>query len=350
MASSGWTALYMPFSCCASSPSVLVDTTHELATDALLLTSGAAEKPNAEVPTAVLSNVETTVEENVNAEVRATPLPTLLRAPRTPQRKGVPAPLELEGGDAAQAEESSNFLMTPPKAPVLLLTPSTVCSSENGSSHDSAGDSELFEVSSPSVRAAHESLPDPSKMNMADSKSSLELLLPQLTLEDLCDIVLADDGLFQKYMREVQQFKATKMSPWTDCADSQVRTAKVMIPMPKDLPAAVRRLASIPDVAEASMAWRAVKADGGLDIVLHNCNTEVPFGDRFIVEDVCRLRSNPAGGVTLSKKVGLVWVKPLACSLTWLQKIIEQQVTSKAQASDPAFAKFVRGLSAAAAA
>eukprot|EP00929_Paragymnodinium_shiwhaense_P096225 TRINITY_DN5776_c0_g2_i1.p1 TRINITY_DN5776_c0_g2~~TRINITY_DN5776_c0_g2_i1.p1 ORF type:complete len:161 (+),score=34.41 TRINITY_DN5776_c0_g2_i1:186-668(+) len=157
---------------------------------------------------------------------------------------------------------------------------------------------------------------------------------------------MADDGLFQRYMREVQNFKTTKMSPWTDYVDSQVRTAKAMIPLPKDLPAAVRRLASIPDVAEASMSWRAVKVDGGLDIVLHNRNTEVPFGDRFTVEEVCHFRRHPDGGAALSKTVGLVWVKPFSWSLKWLQKVIDQQVTVKAQAFDPAFAKFVRGLSA----
>jgi len=70
----------------------------------------------------------------------------------------------------------------------------------------------------------------------------------------------------------------------------------------------------------------------------------VPFGDRFIVQDICRIRSQPNGGCMLSKSVDLVWVKPFAWSLKVIQKVIDHQVTAKAQAFDPAFAEFVKGV------
>jgi len=198
---------------------------------------------------------------------------------------------------------------------------------------------------SPSVAAASQRLPNPRDINFADSKSALSLHLPQLTVEEMTELVLEEDGLFQRYMRDVQGFKATKMSSWTHCSQmsgSFVRTARCLIPLPQDLPAAVARLVKIPEVAEASMSWRVVQVENGLDIVMHNVNTDVPFGDRFVVQEVCRFRRHDDGGCVLSKSVGLVWVKPFSWSLKVIQKVIDYQVGVKSQAFDPAFAEFVK--------
>eukprot|EP00929_Paragymnodinium_shiwhaense_P005561 TRINITY_DN10772_c0_g2_i1.p1 TRINITY_DN10772_c0_g2~~TRINITY_DN10772_c0_g2_i1.p1 ORF type:complete len:342 (-),score=59.21 TRINITY_DN10772_c0_g2_i1:429-1454(-) len=326
--------LYVPFACCT----VSVDTSHEVGTQETSVAAAVAEPRLEDVAAAVAPSptLKTATPSSEDDEVEAAPLPSLL----TSRRMGAPSALNLKAVQAEQLKGGDRLIS--PNTSVLLHTPSTTCS-EVLAPRDSARESEYSETCSPSVRAACESLPNPSNLRVADSKSSLEIHLPQLTVDEMWDIVIAEDGLFQRYMREVQHFETTKTSPWVDCIDSRVRTAKVLITLPKDVPAAVRRLANIPDVAEASMAWRAVKVEGGLDIVLHNRNTEVPFGDRFIVEDVCHFRSHPDGGVTLSKKVGLVWVKPFTWSLKWLQKIIEQQVTVKSQAFDPAFEEFVRG-------
>eukprot|EP00929_Paragymnodinium_shiwhaense_P012400 TRINITY_DN11955_c0_g1_i1.p1 TRINITY_DN11955_c0_g1~~TRINITY_DN11955_c0_g1_i1.p1 ORF type:complete len:267 (-),score=39.75 TRINITY_DN11955_c0_g1_i1:165-965(-) len=255
--------------------------------------------------------------------------------------------LDLKGPGAEQCKGVERHMS--PEDTGVLRTPSTVDSEQGAavvSGQSTAPDSESSEACSPSLRAAYERVPDPSKMRMAESRATLELRLPQLTIEDVYDLI-TDNDIFLRYHDEVQGFRPTKTSPWLpSSAGSQVRAAKVLITMPKDFPKAVQKLINIPEVAEASMAWRVVKVDDGLDVVMQNYNTEVPLGDRFIVEELCRFRSHPEGGVTLSKKVGLVWVRPFTWSLKWLQKVVEHQVTQKSQLWDPAFTKFVGGLSA----
>jgi len=201
---------------------------------------------------------------------------------------------------------------------------------------------------SPSVVAACKRLPVPRDINIAvRNKSALAVYLPQLSVEQVTELVLGD-GLFQRYMRDVQGSETTKMSPWQPCLDvpgSHVRTARCLIPLPQDVPAAVARtFVKIPEVAEASMSWRVMKVENGLDAVLHNMNTDVPFGDRFIVQVVCRVRRHEEGGCVLSKSVSIRWVKPFSWSLKVIQKVIDYQVGVKARAMDPAFAAFLKGL------
>lgn len=100
-----------------------------------------------------------------------------------------------------------------------------------------------------------------------------------------------------------------------------------MMPVPADVPAAVKKLISLPAHSKVTHLSRLGSSPDRVVMVQEVCTHDVTYGNNFWVQDVLVFSNNPAGGVSM-KKYGVVkWVQ----SLPWYAGVLASFIEMKAK-------------------
>jgi len=207
-------------------------------------------------------------------------------------------------------------------------------------------------VQTAAFAAACADLPPPEE-TLDGQELVFEGRLPHSTLEGIRKAFMSDqDMICDRFMVDEWKCHDLKPSAWAPCdrmRGTWVRTCDLMMPVPSDSSAAISALVNMPEETQALMTYRCRDCgEEGFWVVSQNATPDVPFGDRFRVQDNFFFGPHPNGGVIFRRWAGVAWLTtlPLALKVT-MKPILEAQTTSKSKAVAAKFARLVEETSAA---
>mmetsp|Transcript_11811 Transcript_11811/g.21524 ORF Transcript_11811/g.21524 Transcript_11811/m.21524 type:complete len:514 (+) Transcript_11811:60-1601(+) len=126
-----------------------------------------------------------------------------------------------------------------------------------------------------------------------------------------------EDWLLYRFVKERLGAQELEGSGWIAAGDlgmhtgrqpPLVRTMAFQMPLPKDVPAAVRRLVNVPDFASVSSTYCMQQhTKDTLTIVQWSNSAGVPFAGNLKVEDILQFTQCTDGGVLLEKWTNSIW-------------------------------------------
>lgn len=159
--------------------------------------------------------------------------------------------------------------------------------------------------------------------------------LPHVTLRDIRKLMRVSPFLLENLFSQEGAYDMSVFN-WQESSSTPgtfVRGLRFMIPMPKDLPAALAKLVPVPTVTRATIVVSLKEAEDEVAMVYQTCTHDVPFGEAFRVQETLRMTPDEAGGITLDRWVEVAWVKNLPWGLGMVKTVVDKQVKSKAHGS-----------------
>lgn len=161
-----------------------------------------------------------------------------------------------------------------------------------------------------SLKVIATALPDPAPLDKAPV-SRLEI--PGLTVDRIRTRLEAEPFLWERVFRE--DVKASDITPsmWqegTRIPGTKIRGCKFKMPIPADVPGFIKKMVSIPELADVRALFRMRCGTDRVDVVEQTIALGVPMGDAFRVQ-VTHSFVPGAQGVVYSKWVDVVWLKSL---------------------------------------
>lgn len=157
----------------------------------------------------------------------------------------------------------------------------------------------------------------------------LRKLLKGLTIESIKRRLEEDPFIFNCIAQKDHKAFDCRPGMWQEgqrIKGTQIRGFKFSMPLPDDIPGAVKRLITLPDHAMVRQLFRMRVDDDRLDMVQQTLTSGVPLGDNFRVQSELSFR--PAqGGVEFCKWVDVIWV----LDVPFHQKIAKGFVESKSK-------------------
>eukprot|EP00928_Gymnodinium_smaydae_P011058 TRINITY_DN14134_c0_g1_i1.p1 TRINITY_DN14134_c0_g1~~TRINITY_DN14134_c0_g1_i1.p1 ORF type:complete len:510 (+),score=56.66 TRINITY_DN14134_c0_g1_i1:39-1532(+) len=166
-----------------------------------------------------------------------------------------------------------------------------------------------------------------------------EMKLDGITLDQVCTL-LEEDGVDWPLERHLtcnlNAYDVTS-TPWTNSqriSGTKVRRLRFKMPLPDDVPSAVKRLVKVPDATSATLLARLGRGDRKLVLVTECCTHEAPFGENFCIQETLVFTSQSTEQSTSIKMVkfcNVRWIKALPWGCGMVGNIIETKAQSGAK-------------------
>lgn len=168
-----------------------------------------------------------------------------------------------------------------------------------------------------------------------------------LSIEQVRALILGDQFAARYFQESNKAFDFTA-EPWsTSSRVPGLLFRKVSFKVPiDDVPRAIKRLVSVPDISSVTVVWQLNSEDEGITLTGQSYAHGVPFGDNFRMQDTVTIRpsSNGAASLELKKWFETVWVAPLPWTHGIVKSAIESQGMDKSIAGLPFFARILEDL------
>jgi len=169
--------------------------------------------------------------------------------------------------------------------------------------------------------------------------------LPGVSVEQLRQAV-AKDTVLKRYLMEFSKATDVSTTKWFEAPDNnsvRFRRARFTMPVPQDVPAAIARLAAVPETSKATivLGYCETGADE-LIVLIQQVTHDVPFGNTFRVHEVMVFRSAPGGGSVFSKWTSVKWGDDLPWYASAIKPITESKTKAGSPAGGEAFARILR--------
>jgi len=142
--------------------------------------------------------------------------------------------------------------------------------------------------------------------------------------------------VLERFYSEYSNASGFEASEWQEemrIPGTVVRGVRYNMPLPKDVPAAVARLVSIPEATRVTTVLRLrVQGDEAI-LLLQTIAHDAPFGENFRTQETLSFKPHERGGVQLVKWGEVVWVQALSWTMGPVSKIIETKATDGMRAS-----------------
>jgi len=151
--------------------------------------------------------------------------------------------------------------------------------------------------------------------------------MPNATIEDICTLMSTDrDWPILSFLEEhlrLTDVQDSKWAPSQRIPGTQMRRLRFRMPVPTDVPQAVKRLVNLPDTTKVTFLARLGCSPDKVILVQEVCSHDVTYGENFWVQDVMTFNSDPSGGVILEKFTVIRWVTALPWYAAMLGPFIE---------------------------
>mmetsp|Transcript_47626 Transcript_47626/g.92113 ORF Transcript_47626/g.92113 Transcript_47626/m.92113 type:complete len:562 (-) Transcript_47626:8-1693(-) len=121
--------------------------------------------------------------------------------------------------------------------------------------------------------------------------------------------------------------KATSWAPARRVPGTLMRRLRFQMPLPEDVPSAVKRLVSLPDTSLVTLLARVGSTDEKVVLVQEACSHDVTYGENFWAQDVLLFQPHPDGGVLFMKWTHIRWV----VALPWYAAVLSTYIEMKAK-------------------
>jgi len=157
--------------------------------------------------------------------------------------------------------------------------------------------------------------------------------LPSCTVAGVLAAIEQDRGFHRRFLTEAfdcTDFAATELVSLRDIGAQKFGLSYTMS-TPKDMPTTLKRLSLMPDTMPGTdTIWFTVDPDRDdeLIVVERRANEGITYSDRFFIEVTIRAKADPAGGVSVTQWVEVVWTSPLPWTHKIATKIVENKIKS----------------------
>lgn len=165
--------------------------------------------------------------------------------------------------------------------------------------------------------------------------------LPNVNIEFVQNALSADsDWPPQLYLQQeigAHHFNAT---PWSDghqVSDTKVRRVRFQMPVPADVPKAVKSLVQLPPETAVTLLARLGSNDDVVVMLQEIVSHDVAYGNNFVCQEILHFRTHEDGGVIFEKYVEIRWV----IALPWYARIVGTFVEMKAKGDGKTSAEFM---------
>lgn len=169
--------------------------------------------------------------------------------------------------------------------------------------------------------------------------------LPKATLKMLKKFLSVDqDWPLRMYMEENLKIFDVEESRWAvsnRIPGTRMRRMRFKMPVPSDVPAAVKKIISLPPWTTATHLSRLGYSEDQIVLVQDVHTHDVTFGSNFYVQDVLVFQNDPDGGVILTKHIEVRWVTALPWYAGPLSAFIEMKAKQDGQAAGAFLVQYV---------
>lgn len=169
--------------------------------------------------------------------------------------------------------------------------------------------------------------------------------IPGLSTEMLAKAVM-QDSVLDGYLTQFSKATDVSLTTWFDspCVGGvRVRRATFTMPVPQDVPAAIARLAAVPETSKATLVLGYfARSPDELLIFLQQATHDVPYGSAFRVNETMAFQDAAGGGSIFSKWTSVRWVHDLPWYAAAMKPITESKTKAGSPAGGEAFLRMLR--------
>lgn len=161
----------------------------------------------------------------------------------------------------------------------------------------------------------------------AEAIPVLQDRMTNVTIQDISILMNTDRNWpILSFLQEHLKLTDVQDSNWAPSQripGTQMRRLRFRMPVPTDVPQAVKRLVKLPDTTKVTFLARLGCSPDKVTLVQEVCSHDVPYGENFWVQDVMTFNNDPSGGVILEKFTIIRWVTALPWYAAMLGPFIE---------------------------
>lgn len=180
-----------------------------------------------------------------------------------------------------------------------------------------------------SFLSAADSLPADVPQN---SSQTFRAELKDTTLDDIYRWLRSDtDWPIRSFLEEALLITEVEEAPWVSSQripGTVTRRLRFRMPVPADIPSAVKRLVSLPKTSMCTHLSRLGRSADRIVLVQEVCTHDITYGDHFWAQDILAFCSDGAGGALFEKFTSVRWVT----ALPWYAGVLETFIDMKAKA------------------
>lgn len=154
--------------------------------------------------------------------------------------------------------------------------------------------------------------------------------LPELTLAKVRSALEGGGCVLEHTRASVKAMEPMESTPWLASkrvAGSLVRRVTCTVPVPQDIPKALSRIVSLPDVSRCTKIYRLHFCGDKMTLTNQSTTHDITFGENFRVVEEVTFEAHPSGGVEFKLYCDVVWVTPLP----WTHKMVKAYIEKKSK-------------------
>lgn len=165
-----------------------------------------------------------------------------------------------------------------------------------------------------------------------------------ISMEDVLGSLKSNSWPLAKFLKDAVDAFDIADSKWNRdeaIADTKLRRLQYTMPVPADVPAAIKRLIALPDTSKVTTVYRLRGDEETITLVGQTYTHDVAYGENFCVQETLSFRADPSGDTNVTKWVETVWVKPLPWTHGALRSFIDKKSIDSARESFPTFLRIL---------
>jgi len=179
-----------------------------------------------------------------------------------------------------------------------------------------------------------------------DMQAILQIPMSKATIEGIREVLSMDDNWplcsFLEEHLKITDVEETTWAPSHRIPGTLTRRLRFRMPVPADVPQAVKRLVSLPETTHVTFLARLGCSANKIILVQEVCSHDVTYGENFWAQDVMAFKTDPAGGVLFEKFATIRWVVALPWYAGVLGTFIEMKAKEDSKNAGIAFAKYLQ--------
>lgn len=178
-----------------------------------------------------------------------------------------------------------------------------------------------------------------------DMQASVQVRMPKATIEGIREVLSMEDNWpLSSFLVESLQITDVEETVWASShriPGTLTRRLRFRMPLPADIPQAVKKLVSLPETTQVTFLARLGCSADKIILVQEACSHDVTYGENFWAQDVLAFTTDPAGGVLFEKFANIRWVVSLPWYAGVLGTFIEMKAKADSKNAGIAFAKYL---------
>jgi hypothetical protein len=194
---------------------------------------------------------------------------------------------------------------------------------------------------------AADALPDPSSNDFWHEEPVFTQNLPGVSMERLEQLLRAEPFIMETCLKQDIKAFEMKTSRWQEGVNAPgtfIRSMKYKMPVPEDIPSAVRSVVAIPKFCSCKTFVRLHCKPEELDLTFQTLTDGLPLGENVqlqVTNTFTPYSDSSGAGVTMRRWIVVAWVKELLWTMRFLKGIVVSQIMQAGRASAHILAELV---------